>query len=126
MAEGRDSGICIPTLSMKTCGIVALVLIICITVLAALFLVLLAMPNSRLRSVFMEALGWLAVILASILVISPVDIVPDVFVGLGQIDDIAYVIGGLLSGIAAYRQHRSRNLMDTTRVIDVEHHDADR
>jgi hypothetical protein len=74
----------------------------------ALLLVLLSLPKSRLRSVLFEAFFWAVTAAAVVLVVSPVDTIPDIFVGLGQLDDLMYVVGSIGSAMLAVRQRRQR------------------
>jgi uncharacterized membrane protein YkvA (DUF1232 family) len=66
------------------------------------------MPRSQFRSVVLEIFGWLMSLISGVLLISPVDIIPDIFVGPGQVDDIAYILVGIATGIFAYFQRQSR------------------
>lgn len=70
-------------------GIIILVLII-----------LLSLPNSRLRKWLFKIVGSLLVgvmVLAMIYIVSPVDALPDVIPLLGQVDDIGALIVGLIN-----------------------------
>jgi uncharacterized membrane protein YkvA (DUF1232 family) len=54
----------------------------------------------------------LAVLLPLIYFISPIDLIPDVILGLGQLDDLAIIIGGFklfesLSPAAVVQEHRA-------------------
>ena len=72
----------------------------CGTLLLVAFLILLALPNSRLRAVVMPVVSWLMVIACGCYVVSPVDGMPEALFGpFGLIDDI----GAGLMGYAAYR-----------------------
>jgi multisubunit Na+/H+ antiporter MnhB subunit len=70
-------------------GIIILVLII-----------LLSLPNSRLRKWLLKIVGSLLVgvmVLAIVYIASPVDFLPDVIPGLGQVDDLGALIIGVLN-----------------------------
>ena len=72
----------------------------CGTLLLVAFLILLALPNSRLRAVVMPVVSWLMVIACGCYVASPVDGMPEAFFGpVALIDDI----GAGLVGYAAYK-----------------------
>lgn len=75
-------------------------LILCATILAIAFAVLLSMPQSKLRNFLLPIVGWVVAIFCGIYAISPVDIVPEAMLGpFGLIDDI----GAVVAGIAAAR-----------------------
>ena len=72
----------------------------CGTLLLLAFLVLLALPNSRLRAVVMPVVSWLMVIACGFYVVSPLDVIPEAMFGpFGLVDDI----GAGLVGYAAYK-----------------------
>ncbi len=78
--------------------------------LLALFLILLALPQSRLRYYVLRILAvvfFTVAILLGLYILSPMDIVPDVIPVLGQLDDIAALVGVVLSAISAYTAWRS-------------------
>lgn len=92
--------------------------------LFALLLILLALPQSRLRSVVFEAFFWMFSVAAVALVVSPIDIIPDIAIGVGQIDDLLYIVGGVGSALLAFRQRRERQRLGSEGarpVIDVTH-----
>ena len=77
-------------------------LIICGTVLLVGFAVLLAMPKSKLRSVVMPVVGAGLAIVCGIYAISPIDVLPEAFLGpFGLIDDVGAVVLGIASARAA-------------------------
>jgi len=85
---------------------------ICITVLFAIFLVLLALPKSQLRSIILEIFGWSVSAGSAALVVSPVDIIPDILVGAGWIDDIGYIVMIIISALFAYSQRKQRQQLN--------------
>lgn len=91
---------------MKSCFVVLIVGIICITVLCALFMILLAMPKSKFRSLVLEILSWFVAGAAPVLIISPLDFLPDPIF----FDDILYLAVGIAAGVFAYRQRQQRLL----------------
>jgi uncharacterized membrane protein YkvA (DUF1232 family) len=93
------------------CGTVTVVIVICATLLFALFIVLLAMPNSRLRSAVLEILGWTVSAGSTVLLISPIDLIP-LFPVIGQIDDVGYIITAIGGALLAYRQRQQRDLLN--------------
>lgn len=75
-------------------------MLVCGTILAATFAVLLSLPQSKLRDFLMPIIGWIVAIFCGIYCISPIDIVPEAVLGpFGLIDDL----GALVTGIAAAR-----------------------
>ncbi len=75
-------------------------MLVCGTILAATFAVLLSLPQSKLRDFLMPIIGWCVAIFCGIYCISPIDIVPEAVLGpFGLIDDL----GALVTGIAAAR-----------------------
>ena len=79
-------------------------LITCGSLLVFAFLVLLAMPQSRLREVFMPIVGWTLALFCGAYCISPVDIIPEIALGpFGLIDDLGVGALGIAAAIAAYK-----------------------
>ena len=71
--------------------------------LLALFMILLALPQSRLRYYVLRGLGVVFFTLTGLLalyIISPIDALPDVIPLLGQIDDGGALIGALITGLS--------------------------
>lgn len=77
--------------------------------LIALFLILLALPKSRLRNLILEVTGWGTAATAAVSVLSPVDLVPDFIPVLGQMDDLGMIVLGICSAILATYMRRQRN-----------------
>jgi uncharacterized membrane protein YkvA (DUF1232 family) len=71
------------------------------------FLVLLAMPQSRLREIVMPFVGWAVCALSVAYVVSPIDLVPDFFVGVGWVDDLVALAVAITSGMAAINAGKS-------------------
>lgn len=88
------------------------VIFLCGTVFFIAMLVLLALPQSRLRSVGLECAKWLLTGGLLLLTISPLDVIPDVVPIIGWGDDIAYVIGAICTAKSALKERRERALME--------------
>ena len=86
---------------------VLITLIICATVLACLAVAVLAFKPD-LRSQLLETLGWSTATLGVAATLSPIDLIPDVLLGVGQLDDAVYVGAALLSAALAYALRRQR------------------
>lgn len=84
------------------------VLIMAIAGLIGLFIILLALPKSKLRTIMLEILGWGGATVSTIGFFSPVDLIPDVIPVLGELDDIGYIVLGLLFALTAYYQRKKR------------------
>jgi hypothetical protein len=86
-------------LKVTTIGIFALI---------ALVLVLLAIPQTRFKSTLTELLAWFGFLGASGLVLSPVDLIPDVLPVIGWADDLGYALLALVCGSIGWMQRRRR------------------
>lgn len=82
-------------------------IVLCGTLFFIATVVLLSMPQSRLRSVGIEVVKWAAVGVLLILVVSPVDLLPGI-----PFDDIAYIVCALASGNSAVEDRQKRLLME--------------
>ena len=86
-------------LKVATIGIFALI---------AMVLVLLALPQARLKSTLTEFLAWCGFLGASGLVASPVDLIPDMLPVIGWTDDLGYALLALVCGYIGWNQRRHR------------------
>jgi hypothetical protein len=69
-------------------------------IIIVVLIILLSLPNSRLRKWLLKIVGSLLVgvmALAIVYIASPVDILPDVIPVLGQVDDLGALIIGVLN-----------------------------
>jgi uncharacterized membrane protein YkvA (DUF1232 family) len=78
----------------------------------ALFVVLLALPASRLRSFIMELMAWGTAGASVVYVVSPLDLLPDVIPVLGWGDDLVAVITAIGSVALALQMRRKRALIE--------------
>lgn len=88
------------------------VFVMCGTVFFIATAVLLALPQSKLRSVGLEMSKWALVVGLLLLVPSPVDVLPDVVPGLGWLDDIGYIIAAIASAKSALGERKRRTMME--------------
>ena len=86
-------------LKVATIGIFALI---------ALVLVLLALPQTRLKSTLTEILAWFGCLGASGLVASPVDLIPDFLPVIGWTDDLGYALLAVVCGYIGWNLRRRR------------------
>jgi len=86
-------------------------MIVCVSIVSMAFIVLLALPQSKLRSVFMELFQYVLAAGLVLLVLSPIDPIPDVIFPVGFLDDLGYIVGAFASIRAAQEQRHDRELM---------------
>lgn len=84
------------------------VFFICVTVLSIAFVMLLAMPKSKLRSYLVEVMKYIGAAIFIFLVLSPIDIIPDVLPILGWGDDLGYLAGAIASIKSARKEQLER------------------
>jgi hypothetical protein len=71
--------------------------------LLALFMILLALPQSHLRYYVLRGLGIVFFTITGLIalyIVSPLDMLPDVIPVLGQIDDGGALIGAIITGLS--------------------------
>ena len=77
-------------------------LLLCGTLITVVFLVLLSLPQCKLREMLMPVVAWAFAIFCGIYCISPVDLVPEAIAGpFGLIDDIFAAIAGIYAARSA-------------------------
>jgi uncharacterized membrane protein YkvA (DUF1232 family) len=78
---------------------------ILVVALIVIFLVLLSLPNSKLRQSILKIysiVSYIVTAISVIYIISPLDIVPDVIPVAGQGDDLVAAISALATAISGY------------------------
>ena len=88
------------------------IFVLCGTFFFVAMLVLLAMPQSRLRSVGMEMSKWAFVVGLLLMVPSPIDVLPDVIPGVGWLDDIGYILGAIVAAGSALKERERRQAFE--------------
>jgi uncharacterized membrane protein YkvA (DUF1232 family) len=77
--------------------------------LTALLVILLAMPQSRLRNFLMPIIGWCFALFCGAYILSPVDIIPEALLGpFGLVDDAGALIAGICAASAAIRSGKGQ------------------
>lgn len=84
----------------------------CSSLLFIVMLVLLALPQSRLRCVGLEIAKWALCVGLLILLPSPLDVIPDVVPGVGWLDDIGYIVAAIGSARSALGERKKRALYE--------------
>ena len=80
----------------------------CGTILAVTFVVLLSLPQSKLRSFLLPIIGWCVAIFCGIYCISPVDCIPECVLGpLGLVDDVGMFVTGIAAARAAMKPSKN-------------------
>lgn len=87
-------------------------IVVCGTVFFITMTVLLALPQSKLRSMGLEMSKWALACGLLLLVPSPVDVIPDVVPGLGWADDIGYVVAAGFAAKSALGERKRRTLLE--------------
>ena len=86
----------------------------CSTVIFLVMLVLLALPQSRLRCVGLELTKWLLAAGMAVLVASPMDLIPFL-----PVDDIGYIIAGICAGKSALGERQKRLLYEEVELAEL-------
>lgn len=91
----------------------------CGTLFFVTMLVLLALPQSRLRCVGLEMTKWAMAAGLLLLLPSPVDVIPDVLPGVGWLDDIGYLVAAVASARSALGERRKRLLYEEVELQEL-------
>lgn len=87
------------------------VMVVCLTIIFLACAILLALPKSKLRSCVGEALKYVAALILLVLVVSPVDVLPDVIPLLGWSDDLGYIAAAVAAVYSARKEREQRRLL---------------
>ncbi len=86
------------------------VLVIAGTLVVLVFLILLALPQCRLRQLVMPFVAWGFVVLCALYAVSPVDVLPEIVMGpFGLVDDAAAIIAGVGTAMATIKAQREKH-----------------
>ncbi len=79
-------------------------------VIVITFMVLLALPQCRLRDLLMPYVAWSFVVLCGLYAISPVDALPEIALGpFGLFDDLAAAAAGIGTAVATIKGQRQKH-----------------
>lgn len=85
------------------------VMVIVAALVVITFMVLLSLPQCRLRDMLMPFVAWGFVALCAAYAISPVDILPEVVLGpFGLFDDLGAVVAGVGTAMSTIRARRQK------------------
>jgi len=87
---------------------------VCGTLVAIAMIVLLSMPQSRLRAVGLEVTKWAMVGGLVLLIFSPLDLLPGL-----PIDDLIYLIAAIASGGSAVEDRKRRLLIEQAELSQI-------
>lgn len=83
-------------------------------------LVLLAMPQSRLRCVGLEMAKWTMAVGFLVLLPSPVDVIPDVLPVVGWADDVGYLLASVGAVKSALGERKKRRLYEEIELKELQ------
>jgi uncharacterized membrane protein YkvA (DUF1232 family) len=79
--------------------------------LVGLFMILLAMPQSKFRDFLMPIIGWCFALSCGAYILSPVDLVSEIAVGpFGLIDDAGALVAGICAARSAIKASKAKQL----------------
>lgn len=85
------------------------VLVICGSLIVITFLVLLALPQCRLREMLSPFLAWAFVALCAAYTLSPVDVLPEILLGpFGLVDDLGAVVLGVGTAVSTIQARKRK------------------
>jgi len=89
------------------------------TVLFIVMLVLLSLPQSKLRLVGLEMCKYAMCVAFVLMIPSPIDLLPDAVPLLGWLDDIGYIIGAVAAFKSAAADRERRKLIDEIELAEL-------
>ena len=102
-------------------GVISIVAL-CGTLLTIAMLVAVSLPQSPLRAALVQVLGWVFVAFCVLYFVSPVDILPEAFLGpFGMFDDIGAAIAAVVAARAAWRAGKDKAAMASANKPRLEH-----
>lgn len=84
----------------------------CSTLLFLATLILLALPQSKLRAVGLELTKYALAAGLVLMVPLPIDVVPDIVPGIGWLDDIGYIVAAIAAVRSGLGEREKRKLFD--------------
>lgn len=88
------------------------VFVLCGSLLFIAMLVLLSLPQSRLRCVGLELSKWVLCAGLALLTVSPIDALPDAIPVVGWLDDIGYIVAAVAAARSAMGDRKKRKLYE--------------
>lgn len=82
------------------------------SLLFLVMLVLVSLPQSKLRCVGLELAKWALCAGLALLTVSPVDVIPDVVPVAGWLDDIGYIVAAVAAARSAMADGKKRKLYE--------------
>lgn len=89
------------------------------TVMFIVMLVLLSLPQSKLRLVGLEMCKYAMCVALVLMIPSPIDILPDAIPVLGWLDDIGYIVGAVTAFKSAAGDRERRKLIDDIELAEL-------
>lgn len=96
------------------------ILIGCGTIVFLTMMVLLALPQSRLRLVGLELAKWALALGFLVMIPSPLDVVPDVAPPFTYVDDLGYLVAAIAAIKSARADGRKRKLMEEIELSEMQ------
>jgi len=94
--------------------------LVCGTVLFVVMLVLLALPQSKLRCVGLEIAKWIMAGVLLVMVPLPCDLLPDIAPPFTYIDDVGYLVGAVAAARGALGERKKRRLYEEIELKELQ------